>query len=67
MNLLNDRKKRSARYVFKKNSLLEIYRCSFGNRGGNLYGYEIKWKNVPVKIPKDWRENYPNASFEVIH
>ena len=36
-------------------------------RSGSLYGYEIKWKNVPVKIPRDWRENYPDAGFEVIH
>ncbi|MBC8199761.1 MAG: DUF4143 domain-containing protein [Desulfobacteraceae bacterium] len=36
-------------------------------RKGNLYGYEIKWKSVPVKVPKDWRENYPDAGFEVIH
>jgi predicted AAA+ superfamily ATPase len=34
---------------------------------GNLCGYEIKWKNISLKAPKDWRENYPDASFEVIH
>jgi len=34
---------------------------------GKLYGYEIKWSKSKVKVPKDWRQNYPNASFEVIH
>ena len=34
---------------------------------GNLSGYEIKWKKSKAGIPKDWRENYPNASFEVIN
>ena len=34
---------------------------------GNLAGYEIKWKKSRAVVPKDWRENYPNASFEVIH
>jgi hypothetical protein len=36
-------------------------------RGGKLYGYEIKWKNKPVKPPKDWQLNYKNSSFEVIN
>ena len=34
---------------------------------GNLSGYEIKWKKSKAGVPKDWRENYPNASFEVIN
>lgn len=34
---------------------------------GNLYGYEIKWKNISAKVPKDWRVNYPDAGFKVIH
>ena len=34
---------------------------------GKLSGYEIKWKNIPVKIPKDWQANYTGAGFEVIH
>jgi predicted AAA+ superfamily ATPase len=34
---------------------------------GELSGYEIKWKNVPVKIPRDWKASYPTADFSVIH
>jgi predicted AAA+ superfamily ATPase len=34
---------------------------------GELSGYEIKWKNVPVKIPRDWKASYPSADFSVIH
>jgi predicted AAA+ superfamily ATPase len=36
-------------------------------RGGSLYGYEFKWKEVKVKIPTQWENAYPNASFEVIN
>jgi len=34
---------------------------------GQLSGYEIKWKNIPVKIPRDWKASYPGADFSVIH
>jgi len=34
---------------------------------GHLSGYEIKWKNIPVKTPKDWKASYPGADFSVIH
>lgn len=35
-------------------------------REGKLFGYECKWSKSKVKAPKDWVENYPEASFEVI-
>jgi predicted AAA+ superfamily ATPase len=35
-------------------------------RGGKLYGYEIKWKAAKVKPPKAWFASYKNAEFEVI-
>ena len=35
-------------------------------REGKLYGYEIKWKQEKLKPPKDWTENYKNASYKVI-
>lgn len=35
-------------------------------RGGKLYGYEIKWKAAKVKPPKTWLESYKSAKFEVI-
>jgi len=34
---------------------------------GHLSGYEIKWKNIPVKTPRDWKASYPGADFSVIH
>ena len=37
-------------------------------RGGKLFGYEIKWNNKKQpKAPKDWIETYSNASYEVIN
>ncbi|MFH1546349.1 MAG: ATP-binding protein [Patescibacteria group bacterium] len=35
-------------------------------REGKLFGYECKWRGGKVREPKDWKQNYPNASFEVI-
>lgn len=36
-------------------------------RGGKLYGYEIKWGTVKKHAPKEWGKNYPNSSFEIIN
>lgn len=36
-------------------------------REGCLYGYEIKWKESKTFVPKEWKENYPKSSFEVIN
>jgi uncharacterized protein len=36
-------------------------------RGGSLFGYEFKWNESKVKIPSQWKDNYPNSSFEVIN
>ena len=36
-------------------------------RDGNLFGYEIKWKNKAVKSPKEWLSEYDNSSFKVIN
>ena len=36
-------------------------------RGGKLFGYEVKWEKARVKIPRDWTGGYPDAAFEVIH
>lgn len=36
-------------------------------RGGELYGYEFKWKENKARVPPQWKKNYPNASFEVIN
>lgn len=35
-------------------------------RGGKLYGYEIKWKKDRIKPPNDWLKTYKNASFQVV-
>ncbi|MBD3340384.1 MAG: DUF4143 domain-containing protein, partial [Candidatus Lokiarchaeota archaeon] len=36
-------------------------------RTGALHGYEMKWKPTQVKPPKEWKTEYPNSTFEVIH
>lgn len=36
-------------------------------RGGSLFGYEFKWKEDKVKIPTQWKNAYPDSSFEVIN
>jgi len=36
-------------------------------RDGSLFGYEFKWTENKVKIPTQWKNAYPNASFEVIN
>ena len=36
-------------------------------RDGSLFGYEFRWKETKVKIPNQWKNAYPNASFEVIN
>ena len=35
-------------------------------RGGELFGYEIKWKTGRAKPQKAWLESYDNAKYEVI-
>lgn len=35
-------------------------------RGGKLWGYEMKWKNKSVKAPREWLEAYKNASFMAV-
>lgn len=34
---------------------------------GELNGYEIKWSDSRVKVPKPWLAGYPDAGFTVIH
>lgn len=36
-------------------------------RGGKLFGYEIKWNAKKHKEPKLWRETYKNAEFKTIN
>ena len=36
-------------------------------REGSLFGYEFKWKEHKVKVPLQWKNAYPDASFEVIN
>lgn len=36
-------------------------------REGLLFGYEFKWTESKVKIPTQWKNAYPDASFEVIN
>ena len=32
-----------------------------------MFGYEFKWKESKVKIPSQWKNAYPDESFEVIN
>ncbi len=36
-------------------------------RDGALFAFEMKWKQVTVKVPSEWRSAYPGAEFKVIH
>jgi len=36
-------------------------------RDGKLFGYEIKWGNKKIMVPKTWIEIYKNAEFRVIN
>ena len=36
-------------------------------RGGKLFGYEIKWPNKNVKPPGKWASTYSNSEFKVIN
>ena len=36
-------------------------------RGGKLFGYEIKWPNKNVKPPSKWSSTYSNSEFKVIN
>ncbi|NOU18315.1 MAG: ATP-binding protein [Bacteroidales bacterium] len=35
-------------------------------RDGALFGYEFKWGKTKVKTPSQWKNAYPDSSFEVI-
>jgi len=35
-------------------------------REGKLFGYEFKWTKKRSKEPKDWKETYPEAQYEVV-
>jgi predicted AAA+ superfamily ATPase len=35
-------------------------------RGGNLFAYEIKWKDKKVKVPSAWKDAYPDSEYSVI-
>ncbi len=38
------------------------------DRGGKLYGYELKWNpKRKVKTPVAWENAYPGSSFQVVH
>ena len=38
------------------------------DRGGKLYAYEFKWSEKrQSKVPKSWKEAYPDAAYQVIN
>jgi len=36
-------------------------------RGGKLYGYEMKWKKDNAKVPKEFLETYKNSEYQIIN
>jgi predicted AAA+ superfamily ATPase len=36
------------------------------DRGGKLYGYEMKWGRQTAKPPSEWRSAYPKAEWELV-
>ncbi|MBI2426256.1 MAG: ATP-binding protein [Candidatus Kerfeldbacteria bacterium] len=36
-------------------------------KGGVLSGYEMKWSNTPLHVPKAFRESYPDTTIKLIH
>jgi hypothetical protein len=36
-------------------------------RGGRLYGFEIKWGEKIAKVPVAWKEQYKDSEFKVIN
>ena len=36
-------------------------------RGGKLYGYEMKWGKSNPKAPSEWLKAYPEASWEIVN
>jgi hypothetical protein len=36
-------------------------------RGGQLYGYEMKWGKDKPKVPKEWTSAYPESSYMLVN
>jgi predicted AAA+ superfamily ATPase len=36
-------------------------------REGKLFGYECKWSANKVRVPRSWKQNYPQGKLEVIN
>jgi hypothetical protein len=36
-------------------------------RQGELVGYEIKWGKSKAKAPREWTENYPNGTWQIVN
>jgi uncharacterized protein len=64
-------KKQSYRNIYSNNYFWRTWEGQevdfVEEREGKLFGFEFKWsEKKSVKPPKDWLENYPNASFQAI-
>lgn len=63
-------KKQAYRAIYSNNYFWRTYDKKeidwVEERGGKLYGYEIKWSKDKVNPPNDWLKTYKNASFQVI-
>ncbi len=65
LKFLNYKKIASNNYFWRTYEQQEIDWVE--ERGGELYGFEFKWKEDKVKVPSQWKNAYPNASFELIN
>jgi hypothetical protein len=54
-NLRNEIVKKNKFYFYDK------------EREGKLFGFECKWSDKKIKVPKSWQQNYPDSTVEVIH
>lgn len=64
-------KKQEYEQIFSNNYFWRTYEKKeidwIEERGGALYGYEIKWRQEKNKPPKEWMEGYKNSKYELIN
>lgn len=64
-------KKQSYQHIHSNNYYWRTYQQQeidwIENRGGHLYGYEMKFKQTKKAPPSEWVKGYPDATFAVIH
>lgn len=64
MKTLNNRGQYANFYFWRTYDQKEI--DIIEDRSGELFAYEIKWREGNVKPPRAWTETYPNAHFSLV-